>query len=146
VELLAVVVILGLAMGVAVGVAGPMSSASSERAAIAGLTALLERARATALARGECSVLFDAATGAVALEQPGPGNGEPMAVAVIIAPNWTALAFESDQWTTTLSTLRFDHEGRCRDVFIQLNGPRDATARVELLGATGQLNLLDVEP
>jgi hypothetical protein len=145
VELLAVVAILGLAMGVTVGVAGPMSGASSERAAVASLIALLDNARATALARGECAVVADPEGRTLSLRRPA-ADGDLMTVDTAIAPHWSIAMFQIEPGDRPLQALDFDHRGCCRDALVELHGPRGAIVRFELLGAVGQLNRLEAQP
>ncbi len=146
IELLVVVVILGLTMGVAVGVAGPMTGASSERSAIASLQATLERARATGMARGECALVNDPASGVAALRAPGTEGTEPQVTDALMAHNWAMAIYDSVDWIKPTEQLVFDHEGRCPDAFIELRGPREALVRFELLGAVGQLNRVEIGP
>lgn len=129
-ELLAVVVVLSLAAALALGSVGGLSQTHQRRAAIASVRDGLERVRLLAERFGSAELTH---------EDELAGRSGDLGVRVRLPRSWTAALLDREGRRIEEAMVLVDHAGRSRDFVVHLAGPRGASARLSVLGLSGQV-------
>ena len=129
-ELLAVVVVLSLAAAVSIGSIGGLSQTHQRRSAIASVRDGVERVRLLAERFGGAALSSEAGLA---------GKGGDIEVRVGLPRGWDVKLLDDGGRPLEAGRIVFDHAGRSMDFAIELAGPSGASARLRVLGLSGQV-------
>ncbi|MCB9848564.1 MAG: type II secretion system protein [Phycisphaeraceae bacterium] len=139
IETLAVVVILGIAATMSIGMVGPMSAAAQRREVVATATEFFERARLLAQRTGGAAVT--AGETLTARPQGNPGmnaDADELTIDRALPAGWSCALRQAPD-SQRIEVFAISARGDSIDCVIELSNRRGDNIRIRRLGVSGQI-------